>query len=847
MMRKLIMLVSLIFLLSNTLFAQIVEVQGISCPGESTGRLYVVSDFGTGPYTWIWNTGDTEQTIEGLAAGTYTVTVTDALLASQVFTYDLTDPLPITAIYVTVNNSNWPNPNGSITITPNGGTGWMTYSLIDSTTTEEITQTNAIFNNLFSGTYFVTLTDINGCQRKDTVVVGESSGITTTFDIDYTACYRSTAPISNVRPVLVPANLPAEVQFSDDTITIIELIPGPRPYRTSVSDTVESFSSNVQPGRNIFKVVTNDNKGFRYSWVVDSVITPIKVTWTQRNILCYGDNTGVINASAEGSWGDFDYTITGPNSFSSNNNDITDLFAGRYNIHVEDSTGCSLDQSVTILQPDAPIQGSLEKKDLTCYQSDNGAITAYFSGGTGQLDYSWDSGQTTDSITGLAAGTYTLTITDENGCTLIPPSVIINEPADLTINGFVQNVSCYGYDNGRIETTPQGGNGGYRYIWERNGTVMQYNDSSIYDLSPGLYSLHLEDSLGCNYYDSWIITQPSNFQFEFVNDPITCNDELGSIRVHNLEAFDLDITLGGNTQTVVFDDTTAFNDLPIGDHLVSITNNVCVFDTTITFTQALPLVLNISAIDNLCYNGQQGIVEVNVSGGTSGPNSILVLDGTNYLGVDTTVTRNTPSNNFTINGLKAGTYSIIVTDDNGCESEEITTINQPIEGLRIHFNSETTYCPESEDGKIWVNYVENALEPVSYLWNNGRNSSEIDSLIAGWYTVEVTDANNCLAIDSIELISGDEVCIPSLITPNNDGYNDILNITNLCYHSDIEISIINQSGMVLFETNDCSLSWDGKDRNGNLISSGTFVFAYIKQIKDDGTVREFRKTITVIY
>ena len=83
-MRKLTILISLFVLLSNFAFTQIVEIQGIYCPGEATGRLFVVSDFGTGPYTYLWNTGSTEQTIEGLNAGTYTVTVTDALLVSVV-------------------------------------------------------------------------------------------------------------------------------------------------------------------------------------------------------------------------------------------------------------------------------------------------------------------------------------------------------------------------------------------------------------------------------------------------------------------------------------------------------------------------------------------------------------------------------------------------------------------------------------------------------------------------------------------------------------------------------------------------------------------------------------------
>ncbi|MDD3262266.1 MAG: gliding motility-associated C-terminal domain-containing protein [Candidatus Absconditabacteria bacterium] len=847
MMRKLTILISLFILLSNFAFTQIVEIQGIYCPGEATGRLFVVSDFGTGPYTYLWNTASTEQTIEGLPSGNYTVTVTDALLVSQVFSYDLTDPTPITAAYAIVPNSNWPLPNGSIAITPSGGTGWMAYELIDSTTTEVKTQTNNVFASLYSGTYFITLTDLNGCQRHDTVSVGESSGITTTFDIDYTACYRSTAPISDVRPVLVPANLPTVVQFPEDTITIVELLSGPRPYRTSTSDTLESFSSDVYPGRNIFKVVTNDNKGFRYSWIVDSVITPIKITWTQRNISCFGDNTGRITAVAEGSWGEFDYTITGPSGFSSNNDAVTDLFAGRYNIHVEDSTGCSLDQSVTILQPDLPIQGELIGKDLTCFQSNNGSITANFNGGTGQLDYSWDSGQTTASIDNLAAGTYTLTVTDENGCTFIPPAVIVNEPVRLHVTDIVIPVACYNYSNASITTTVVGGNGGNSFVWKKDDVVMNNNTNAITNLGSGVYDLHLKDSVGCVFDTTWTLTNPTNFQFEFVNTPINCNDELGTIRVHNLEAFDLDVTVDGITQTVSFDDTTSFGDLPIGEHLVTISNGTCDFDTTITFVQQLPIIMYPHLLHNKCFGGSNGEIGITVNGGTSGPNSTFVLNGEDYLGQDTTVTILQPAENFLATRLRAGTYSILITDDNGCTANQNYTITQPIERLRIHFGTETTYCPEAEDGKVWVNYVENSLDPLNYLWENGETSFEIDSLVTGWYSVIITDSNGCTAIDSVEILTGTEVCIPSVITPNSDGINDILDINNLCYYSDVSVIIIDRLGNTLFETNDCSISWDGKNTSDNLVPSGTIVFVYIKQTKDNGTSREFRKTITVLY
>ncbi|AHB41862.1 TPA: hypothetical protein DIC40_01380 [Patescibacteria group bacterium] len=844
-------LVLLFFWLSG--FSQITATENIKCHDGKDGEITVTTTLINPPYTYVWERNGiviptlSGKVASGLDAALYSVTVTNALLATETFTYTLDNPPAITAAYAIVPNSNWPLPNGRITITAGGGTGWFTYNLIDSTTTIETTQTANVFDNLYSGTYFITLTDINGCQRNDTVVVNELSGITTTYEIDSTACYDATAPISDVRPILVPANLPAQVQFPEDTVTIVELLPGPL-YVTSVADTVASFSSEVYPGRNIFKVVTNDNKGFRHSWLVDSVLTPIKISYTQRNILCYGDNTGRINAVAEGSYSGFVYTITGPSGFSSNNAAVTDLFAGRYTIHVEDSTGCALDQSVIIKEPDSPIQGELIKKDLTCFQANDGSITANFSGGTGQLSYSWDSGQTTASITGLAAGTYTLTITDENGCTFIPPAVTINEPARLHVTDVVVPVGCYEYTNASITTTVIGGNGGNSFVWKKDGVLMNNNTNAITNLSSGIYDLHLKDSVGCVFDTTWTLTNPANFQFEFVNTPISCNDELGIIRVHNLEAFPLDITVGGVTQNVLFDDTTSFVDMPIGDHLVRISNGTCDFDTTITFVQPLPLVVTINPTHSLCYDGR-GSVEVNVSGGTSGPNSTLVLDGTNYLGVDTTVTITTPANSFIIDRLKAGSYDVTVTDDNGCISMEKVIIEQP-DHPRTYFRVENTSCPECEDGTALVQYVDHFTPPHTYLWSGipVQTTQEADSLAAGRHYVQITDNNGCVTTDSVEIMAGNGVAIPNLVTPNGDGDNDVLDFSSLCNNAiSIVLVIQNKDGEIFTSTDPSQTIWDAKNKNGNLVASGSLVYLYLKVVKQDGSEKPYWKTITILY
>lgn len=512
-----------------SVFSQIDVTQNISCHDGNDGELTVTTTLINPPYTYVWSRNgipipsQTQKVASGLDAALYSVTITDATLATETFTQTLDNPIAIATAYVIVPNSNWPVPNGRITITPSGGSGWFEYQLIDSTTTQTITQTTNVFNNCFSGTYFVTITDVNGCQRQDTVIVNEVAGITTTYDIDSTACYRSTAPISDIRPVLVPANLPVQVQFPDDTITIVQLLPGPRPYRTSTSDTLASLSYDAHPGRNLFKIVTNDNKGFRYSWIVLEPSNPISITYNNLvNVVCYGDNTGRFDVLAQGSYGDFDYTITGPNGFSDNDENATDLFAGVYTVVARDSCDCELEQSVSITQPN--------------------------------------------------------------------------------------------------------------------------------------------------------------------------------------------------------------------------------------------------------------------------------------------------------------------------------------EALRVHFGTETTYCPESQDGKAWISYVENGVSPFTQAWENGETTVLIDSLATGRYTVTVTDGNGCTQTDSTEIIAGDGVCIPNVVTPNGDGHNDVLDVGSLCINaSSILFVIQNNRGEVIFQSTDpLQTIWDCKDNKGNLVASG-LVYMYLKVVKQDGSEVSYRKTITVLY
>ena len=403
----------------NTLNAQIIEVNSIKCFGDKNGELSVVANFGTPPYTYAWVTGQTTQNIDGLGAGNYTVTVTESGMATQIYTYQLNQPQPITATYVITPNSFWPVNTGGILINTIGGTPGFNYTIYDSTNHVTTTHQNPHFGSLASGDYDITITDLYGCKFTDIVIVPENAALAVTTTIDTTACYLSTAATS-VKPSL-SAVYPVIVNLDNSVIdTIKDTVMGNRPYvMITPGDTFSSISGQFAPGFHVMTIYAADGKGFRYSWEVDSVLVPIIITWTNTNDICFGDHTASISALAQGSYNKFSYSIKGP-GYSTNSSSAGGLYAGEYNITATDYTGCSKTQGVFISQPDAPLHLVFDDPiKPRCPYSADGAVSIHLIDGvTAPITYKWSTGDNTQGIDSLFPGDYYVTVTDANKCTV---------------------------------------------------------------------------------------------------------------------------------------------------------------------------------------------------------------------------------------------------------------------------------------------------------------------------------------------------------------------------------------------------------------------------------------------
>ncbi len=234
---------------------------------------------------------------------------------------------------------------------------------------------------------------------------------------------------------------------------------------------------------------------------------------TQVNVLCNGASTGSIDLTVTG--GTSPYTYAWSNSATTQ--DISGLVAGTYTVTVTDANSCTKTLSATITQPSALALSSTQVNVL-CNGNATGSIDLTVSGGTSPYTYAWSNSATTQDISGLAAGTYTVTVTDANACTKTL-SATITQPSALTLSKTQVNVLCNGNATGSIDLTVSGGTSPYTYAWSNSATTQD-----ISGLVAGTYTVTVTDANSCTKTISATITQPAALTASATTTNSTCGN-----------------------------------------------------------------------------------------------------------------------------------------------------------------------------------------------------------------------------------------------------------------------------------------------------------------------------------
>ncbi|QQS29850.1 MAG: hypothetical protein IPM47_02515 [Sphingobacteriales bacterium] len=669
------------------------SVTNVLCFGNSTGAINLTVSGGTSPYTYSWAGGVTTEDRTGLAAGTYTVTVTDANNCTAVTSATVTQPAAGLSLSTSVTNVLcFGNSTGAINLTVSGGTSPYTYSWAGGVTTEDRT-------GLAAGTYNVTVTDANNCTAVTSATVTQPAAALSLSTI--------------VTDVLCFGNSTGAINL---TVT-----GGTSPYTYSWGGGVTTEDrTGLAAGTYNVTVTDANNCTAVTSATVTQPAAALSLSTIVTDVLCFGNSTGAINLTVTGGTSPYTYSWAG----GVTTEDRTGLAAGTYTVTVTDANNCTAVTSATVTQPAAGLSLSTSVTNVLCFGNSTGAINLTVSGGTSPYTYSWAGGATTEDRTGLAVGTYTVTVTDANNCTAVTSATVTQPAAGLSLSTIVTDVLCFGNSTGAINLTVSGGTSPYTYNWAGGVTTEDRTG-----LAAGTYTVTVTDANNCTAVTSATVTQPAAglSLSTIVTDVLCFGNSTGAIN----------LTVSGGTSPYTYSwaggaTTEDRTGLAAGTYTVTVTDaNNCTAVTSATVTQpAAALSLSTSVTDVLCFGNSTGAINLTVTGGTS-PYTY------NWGGGVTTED---------LTGLAAGTYTVTVTDANNCTAVTSATVNQP-PVLAVSTTMTPVLCNGGPTGGVNLT-VSGGTTPYSYLWSNGATTEDISGVVAGTYTVTVTDANNCTAVTS---------------------------------------------------------------------------------------------------
>jgi len=732
------------------------NVTDILCSGGSDGNIDVSVSGGSGSYFYSWSNGALTQDLNSISAGAYTLTVSDFSGCTNSSSFNVNQPSPI-SISATVNSINcFGNNDGSINLSSNGGTGTLNYLWSDASINEDLI-------GVVAGIYFVTITDANGCTKDTTIEITQSPAIVITGVVSDVTCnglsdgsiqananggsgvYSFTWDNSIVSQDLVgvAANNYSLVVKDNLGCEVSQIFTVNEPSVISINSAVSNVTCfGLNNGQiNITSIGGVGN--YTYLWnnasadsLLQSIIagnysvvatdgngctTAETYTVNQPSQLVLSDVINAVQCNG-GSDGGIDLSITGGTpsylyswSNGSTTQDINGLSAGSYTVTVTDANNCSASSSYTITQPSLLI-ASLSSVNPACGAA-NGSISAAVSGGTSGYNYLWSNASTASLISNVAAGVYTLTVTDANGCTAVQSSSLVNQNGPSITSGITTNPSCNGGSNGSIDITISGGASPFVYSWS-NGQTSQ----DVTGLSAGTYTVTITDANSCVISNSYTINQPSALIANVSTTATTCNLNNGSATTAASGGTGALTYLWNNASI-----SSSVSNVAAGNYTVTITDaNGCSIIRTATVNATLPPVVVQSSLTIVLCNGDStGSITIAVNNGTT-PFTFVWSNGA--------TTQN-------ISNIKSGTYTVTVTDANGCTNVKSFTVTQPTFLSLANFSSVNATCGQA-NGSAQV-IPAGGVSPYTYLWSNGNSTNQILNVAAGNYSVTVTDNNGC--------------------------------------------------------------------------------------------------------
>ena len=725
----------------------------ISCFRDTNGALQANAKGGVSPYSYEWFEVDTNgvstslgvltETITNLDTGLYRVQITDANTILIATDFNLVEPdvLRVNTIAIT-DVLCFNNTTGAIDITITGGTAPYTYFWSNGATTQDI-------SSIASGTYNVVVTDNKNCEiTQNGIIVSQP-----------------TKALSIDNAIITPLT---GFETNDGTIAVF-VSGGTSPYTyswvkvgTTTVLSTENSISNLSIGNYQVTITDSNMCQFIQNYQVtqpDKLLVDIEQTLFN---LCFSDSNATIKANVTGGVLPYSYRWYNLNSST----DILDftisfenIMAGSYGVIVIDANGIKTLNTISIIQPDLLEINNVSQTDVLCYGEQTGSLDITVNGGTGTYSYIWSNGATTEDITGLSSGDYTITITDENNCSVSDTYSITQPNAALQIsNSLITEPLGAGLSNGSIAIAVNGGTTNYVYAWyDENNTLLTETSATLSSIPIGTYKVIVTDNNNCIVEQTFVVNEPPILEVSLSIDTIQCQGETGSITA---------IASGGylapgasytyqwfNSTNVQIATTPLLSTIVTGNYYVIVTdsNGIQKQENHNLTEPDLLEITNVIKTDVLCFGEQTGSLDISVSGGTG-----------SY-----TYKWNNGATTEDISGLSSGDYTITITDENNCSVSDTYSITQPV---LYDISSVSLMRPTGSnvDGSISID-VTGGEAPFTYQWfnslgalvqetvNSTLNTNVLTNVEPETYTIIITDTTGCIHQDTYNLANPGEL------------------------------------------------------------------------------------------